>query len=612
MKKRFLDFFQQTDMTALLDRTDQLLLLEQPQTFEAYHASAAKAVELLREAGIPCVEKLTFPADGKTVWQDKISPLGWTAKEGLVKVVSAPGFAPGTVIADYQQHPFYLVKGSCGTSPGGEVLPLVSWEQVLAGQNPAGALVLSSLDQDCRCRALPRMLDLGARGVISDFSFNVSDAPEGILWNTALTEHDNWHVHAENRPFIAFSIPPATGKKLRQAVSQGEVLLHVNSDARRLESTFDLVTACIPGKRKEEFWIYAHLYEPMANDNSSGVASAIETARLLMQKGTPEFSLRLLFGLEHYGFAAYAVSRGDKNLSREVIGACDYDAMRVRKNWNIQLRCAPPGTPFYGNYLLHQIPRELQGLPEAPEITCLDAFACMYDDDVFLSDSTTGVPTIWPIREGEGLYHNSLQTIDFIEPEALRFACALNTVLIDSFINPEKTMAEQALLTAQQILRQEFSRSVGSPREHLARRYEILHQDLANFSRFLPDDFLALLLEKLRQTFEELQKDLGCELPQSPWRKKAEKFLPVRLTTGFPFDLAKVPFKERILLPGSVLYGPLAGILANMDGVSDLGTVIRKTEHETCSLLSDEQAEELLDALFYLAEYGYISLVPLK
>ena len=608
MKKRFLKFFQQIDMPSILDMTEELLKLEMPQTFEAYHASAAKAVELLRASGIPNVEKITFPADGKTVWQDKIAPLGWTASEGKLTVLSAPGIPEGTAIADYKQHPFHLIKGSCGTAPGGEIMSLISYEQVLSGKNPAGALVLSPIDQDCRCRVLPRLLDLGARGVVSDFSFNTSDGPQGILWNTAFTEHDNWHVNADDREFIAFSISPDTGKILRQALEKGEISLHVLSDAGRFESTFDLVTASIPGRRKEEFWIYAHLYEPLANDNSSGVASAIETARLIMQQGTPEFSLRLLFGLEHYGFAAYAASRGDRNLSDEVIGACDYDAMRIRKNWDIVLRTAPPGTPFYGNFALYKMAEELQALPESPKVSCQNAFACMYDDDVFLSDSTTGVPTIWPIREGTGIYHNSLQTMDYIEPEALRFACALNTALIDAFISPDEEMADSAVSMAQNILQKELLRAVGSAKEHLARRYDILRRDMMNFSRYLPEQIIEENLSKLRQAFETASAELPDDMPQDKWRKTAAQLIPHRLTVGFPFDLAKVPFKERILLPQSVLYGPLAGILSNMDGTSDLGTVIRNTEHESCSLLTEQQAKEILDALFYLEKYGYISL----
>ena len=607
MKKRVLNLLPQIDMAAIIDHTEQLLKLELPQTFEAYHASAEKAVELLRKQGIPNVEKLTFPADGRTVWQDKIAPMGWSASEGKITVVSAPGIDAGTVVADYKKHPFYLIKGSCSTLPGGEDMRLLSYEQVASGADPAGAMVLSPVDQDCRCRVLPQLLDMGARGVVSDFSFNY-DAPEGILWNTAFTEHDNWHVNADDREFIAFSIPPATGKMLRKAVEKGEVLLNVSSDGRRFEDTFDLVTALIPGRRKEEFWIYAHLYEPMANDNSSGVASAIETARLIQEAGVQEFSLRLLFGMEHYGFAAYAVHRGNKNLADEVIGACDYDAMRIRKSWNINLRCAPAGTPFFGNFLLHKAADELHSCPGAPQIKCHDAFVCMYDDDAFLSDSTTGVPTIWPIREGAGIYHNSLQTCDYIEPEALRFACAVNTALVSAFLTPEKEMAEDAAETAQRILQKESARAVGSKKEHLACRYDILKRDMKSFARSLSSEYIEKLWQPVEETFEELYCELTDEIPRSALRDRAEKIIPERLTTGFPFDLAKVPFKERILLPGSVLYGPLGAMLSNMDGVRNLAEIIRKTEHESCSLISEEQVAILIGSIEYLARYNYLKL----
>lgn len=608
MKKRVLKFLPQIDMTAIFDRTEQLFKLELAQTFEAYHASADKAVELLRNAGIPNVEKLTFPADGKTVWQDKISPLGWTASEGKIVVVSAVGIEPGTVVADYRKHPFYLIKGSCSTLHGGEIMRLLSYEQVVSGADPAGALVLSPVAQDCRCRVLPRLLDLGARGIVSDFSFNYNDAPEGILWNTAFTEHDNWHVNADDRDFIAFSIPPATGKTLRKAVEKGEVLLNVSSDGRRFEDTVDLVTACIPGRRKEEFWIYAHLYEPMANDNSSGVACAVETARLILAEEQPEFSLRLLFGLEHYGFAAYAVHRGNKNLSDEVIGACDYDAMRIRNDWNINLRCAPAGTPFFGNFLLHKLAEDFADFPGTPQIKCLDAFNGMYDDDAFLSDSTTGVPTIWPIREGEGIYHNSLQSCDYIEKDALRFACAVNTALVSAFLSPQKEMAEQAVVTAQNVLKKESARAVGSQKEHLSCRYDILFQDMKNFSRCFSLEYIEELWQPVRETFEALSGELSDKIPRSPLRDRAEKMIPARLTVGFPFDLAQIPFKKRILLPGSVLYGPLAAVLSNMDGSRDLASIFRKTEHEICSSVSEEELKKLIDAIEYLASSGYIRL----
>ena len=91
-------------------------------------------------------------------------------------------------------------------------------------------------------------------------------------------------------------------------------------------------------------------------------------------------------------------------------------------------------------------------------------------------------------------------------------------------------------------------------------------------------------------------------------RSLAAKLIPSRLTVGFPFDLAKVPFTRRRLLPGSVLYGPLAAILSNMDGKKDLASIIRKVEHEICRLLSDQESAEQMDALEFLAQYRYIKL----
>jgi hypothetical protein len=131
---------------------------------------------------------------------------------------------------------------------------------------------------------------------------------------------------------------------------------------------------------------------------------------------------------------------------------------------------------------------------------------------------------------------------------------------------------------------------------------------MKNFSRSFPMEYIEELWQPVKATFEKIYSELTDEVPHSPLRDKAEKIIPQRLTTGFPFDLAKIPFKERVLLPGSVLYGPLAAVLSNMDGSRDLAAIFRKTEHEMCSSISEEQLAELIDAVEYLARYGYIKL----
>ena len=61
------------------------------------------------------------------------------------------------------------------------------------------------------------------------------------------------------------------GDKLRAAVRDGEVIVQVLSDGRRYKGEIDVVTGILPGKEKKEVWILAHLYEPLSDDNSSGV-----------------------------------------------------------------------------------------------------------------------------------------------------------------------------------------------------------------------------------------------------------------------------------------------------------------------------------------------------
>ncbi len=608
MKTLYREFRTKIDADKILKDTEELLNLELGQTFSCYHASAQKAFEILRRTGIPNAEKISFPADGRTAYQDKITPIGWEASVGRLTILKGSGIESGFVAADYQKHPFHLIKGSVSTTPGGETLRLLSHEQLLAGEDPRDALVMIPPGGGPTVSdVLSRCLDLGARGLVSDYAMNANDAPDGIQWCNAFTERANWHTSVDDRPFIAFSVTPATGKRLRDALANGEVKAKIESDGRRFESTVDVVTALVPGRRKEEFWILAHLYEPLANDNSSGVAAAIETARLIMREGTPEYSLRLIFGLEHYGFAAYASTQG-KNLSNEVIGACDYDAMYLRKGWTILFHCAGPASPFHGNYLFKMLADDLKGEPGAPEIIFQNSFPCMYDDDSFLSDSTTGVPTVWPIRTGKNFWHNSRQTIDYVQKEEFATGTAIHTAFVSAVIRPEEHMLDRVLPSAIEQLSGELAFAVGSAKEHLTRRFEILLQDMEDFKRTCPTEKINPLKEALRGEFEKLAAALTDEVPHSRWRDYAEQIVPVRLKTGLPYDLADIASGERIPLPGRVLYGPLAAILADMDGKRNLAQILRMVEHETRTLLSEAEVRQQIRAVLYLANFGYLSL----
>lgn len=605
---RYRELHSAIDVESLMRNTEALYNLEYCQNFRGYHASADKTVEILKAAGIPNVEKITFPADGKAAYQDKITPLGWDATTGKLVVKSAAGLPEGFVIADYERCPFELIKGSVGTAPEGEEISLVSYAAMLSGANVKGALVVAPDNVRPQKDMLTACLDMGARGMITDFAKNDEAEPTGVQWSNAYTEHNNWHVVDGDREFISFSIQPAIGRKLRCAMANGPIRCFVQSDARRYETTVDVVTALVPGKSKKEFWMLAHLYEPLSNDNSAGVSAVIETARILMQQGTPDYSLRLVFGLEHYGFAAYAVHRGDKCLADETIGGCNFDAMYLRREWTLKMDTPGPGTPGYGNIILKELTDTLAGEPGIPDIEYRNSYNTMYDDDIFLSDSTTGVCTMWPIRKHDGAYwHNSKQVMDYIHADAFAVGTAINLTLVDACVNPKPEVINEFPRLAVELMEMEKARAVGSHKEHFNRRMEITAADIST----LDERFAAVketALKSLWDKTKELTANAADEIPHSPWRDYIENIVVSRSTTGFPFDLAKLPIKERRSLPGSVLYGPLSSVLANMDGKRNLAQVIRNVEHEISRLLPEAELKKLISSIFFLADSGYLSL----
>ena len=598
------------DSSRMMKTTRELLELELGQTFSCYHASAQRAVEIMQEMGLPNVEKITYAANGKDSYQDKLTPIGWEASVGKILIAEASGLAAGTVVADYAQCPFALIKGSTST-PGGQMtrMRLITEEALLSGADPYNALVLVKAPLAPSASFLTHILDMGAAGIVNDFAMNADDAPDGTQWTNAFTEKGSWHAGAEDRDFIAFAITPEMGSKLRRALSRGSVTIDVQSDGKRVESTVDLVTALVPGKREEEFWIFAHLYEPLSNDNSSGVACAMEIAKYIMSQGTPEFSLRVIFGLELYGFAAYAVLRGgDCNMSSKVVGGIDCDAMYLTKPWYINFNCASPALPFYGNTFIPMIADTLNARPDAPKIISRNSYATMYDDDSFLGDATTGVPTVWPLRNGESYYwHNSKQTMDYIQEEEFAKGTAISALFVDMVINPDQTLLADALNVSLKQLRDEMAFCVGSETEHIRRRYEIVRQNFENFERAFPGIDLSEGLELIDEEFEDCISMLSDEIPHSLWRDYAEKIVPSRLTVGFPCDLTKLPYakRKRMISP---LYSPLGAILSNMDGKRDLATLFRMAEHETRALMPEKTIKSMLSSVLFLAQSGYVSL----
>jgi len=522
------------------NKVETLCRIEKGQTFRHYHQSIDQICAWLNEAGIPNVERLSFPADGRTVYEDVRMPLAWDASVGKLTLCDSAR----TVAADYTKNPFNLIKGSTAARPGGELVRIITEQQFLAGENPAGALVMLETLTAPRPAVLVPVLDQGARGIISSFLVGRYEDPEAVQWVNACTEGNNWHVQCDDRDFIGFSVSLTMGDKIRQIASKAELKAWVECDGRRYAGELPAATALIPGRRPEEVWLLAHTFEPLLDDDSNGVVSGIEVAKQIMKMGTPEYSLRLIFAMEVYGFAAFHA-----RFKGKVIGAANLDSIPVKPNYFCSLIPPIATVPFHGVDILKEMAEEF-----GEKLSCrLEKPAC--GDDMFLSDSTTGVPTVWFLKKPkEGvtpLWHNSLQTKE-------------------GFLDPE-TMADHVALAAVWFQRTLFY--TGKP---------------------------AALPE------------LELKEVSSPWRDYAAGQVYARSQVGLPRDLVRIPKACRRFLPDNVIYGPMSSLLSRMDGKKDLAQIILETEAERQITLTDAQIKKYIDAINYLTDWGYLKAVSRK
>lgn len=532
MKQLYNEFISDMNVDQMIRDTTELIHIEMPQTYTAYGKVVQKVRQLMQDAGIKDTEIIDFPADGKTDFLDACSPLAWDASVGKLTLLPS-----GKVAADYTEHPFHLIQGSVSTPPGGLVAPIVTENDFHAGADVRGAMVMLNPLTWPRAGILTPILDRGGIGIICDFVTGRYKCMDQLQWVVACSESSAWHVTGVDRPFYGFSVKPEMGDFIRANPS----LCRIECDGRRYEGKLPMVTGLIPGKSKKELWIFAHLYEPMLDDDSIGVVSGIEAARQILKKGTPEYSVRLVFAMEYYGFAAYAQMRG-KNLKNEVIGGCNLDAILCVKDEALKMVRTGKGIPFIGNKLLHEAAETFKDELPIVEITG------KYFDDLFIGDSTVGVPSVWIFGENGGFWHGSRQCQpDFIDPETFKKAAAIAAAFLCKWANDTETLPESS--------------------------------------------------------------EVAFTLPDTPMRKEAAKTVFERIKPGFPKDLLNIPGEERRSLPGGIIYAPIANLLSRMDGKTDTATLLAIAESETGENLSDADVKKYLDILHYLADYGYLKAV---
>jgi aminopeptidase YwaD len=413
------------------------------QSSPGYRQAAHFCLGRLREAGL-AADIFSFPGDGVTEFWGYPIPQEWTAQSATLRLVAPEKEA--RILADFRDVKIALIQRSLATPEGGveaEVVVLEDGEEEdeYKGLDLKGKVVLTRGDIG-RVRELA-VQQHGAVGILYD-GMRESPPVRPLLGLPDARQYTSfwWEDAAEEIPTrcFGFVLTPQQGEWLRRLVraearEDRTVRVHAEVDASAYAGHGEDVEALIPGETAEEVWLVAHLChpQPSANDNASGAATLLETARALarlVETGKlpkPRRGLRFLLVPEMTG--TYAYLAGHEDLIPNVVAALNLDMVgedQAQTGSTLLLTGAPLSTPTVSDDLLVLImqflscdAKDLMGSSEYALFRWTETPFSGGSDHYILTDPTVGIPCPMLLQWPDKFYHTSADTIDKVDPDML-------------------------------------------------------------------------------------------------------------------------------------------------------------------------------------------------
>ncbi len=374
----------------------------------------------------------SFPADPAVRFWGASSFQEWDARAATLHLIAPADQA--RKLADFRDLPLHLVARSLPFDGEAEVVVLEKGEEEAEyeGEDLAGKVVLARGN-------VRRVHDLavvrrGAVGLIYDGMTEHEPVRPAWALPDAVQYTSFWWYGQEPRGF-GFAITPRQGEALRRLAREHTLRVRVHVDAALYNGRLEVVEAFIPGATDEEIVLVAHLCHPRpsANDNASGAAALLETARALaslIQRGdlqTPRRTIRFLWVPEITGSMAYlSFCEGHipcmvAGLNLDMVGE-DQD----RCGSSLLVESPPDALPGFAGPLLARL-RDLL-LPEVKTFGGVGGYPLFRTADVpfgggsdhfVFSDPSVGVPMPMLIQWPDRFYHTSADTPDKVDPQML-------------------------------------------------------------------------------------------------------------------------------------------------------------------------------------------------
>ena len=579
--------------------------------------------------------------------------MAWDAGEARLEIVHPSLQGDDRVLANRRDVPNALGMWSAPTPPEGmeaEVIVLKrGTSEECRSLDLRGKIVLTSTE--------PRTIKAavvagGGIGVISDYIRN-GDLRDATHWVNGWGDKPGaWMMTRTDSELFCFSISPKRGAWLRRLIrDRGPVRVWAKVDSRFYEGTLPYATGIIPGteEKGEEVLLSGHLYEQGANDNASGTASILETARALnglIERGVlprPRRNIRFLHMAECYGSLAYA-ERHRERLRRTLTSVCVdsgagcYDLVGSMITLVLSPHCQKA---YVDALMMHILDRYFSRYARtkrwstAPYQMATDTFFC---------DPAIGIPTTWPhMGMGRDYWHNSADSLDKVDPRSLRDLSAINGTFlyVVAAAGPTEAiwLAEETFALGMRNLttcsKRLLVEAFGAEDEETLGK--VLDKGLRRIAHFAEREGQALhsverltdaeslkehverLEKRLRHTAEEAQKGFEealrrcaalkgmtverIEEQEGAWEQEAVRIVPVRNDIIGTVALDDVPYEQWGVVDRSPRWwGPETAAWWWADG--------RRSVREIRDLVLQEFEElpiDLLDYFRFLEKHGYVS-----
>jgi aminopeptidase YwaD len=403
-----------------------------PQEYSSTYFETDFILKKLKEYGIENSEILDLPTRAEKTWDAESAEL-WITKPELRK------------LTDLREMPACLCSGSVTSDLAAELVYVGPgrWESDYEGKDIQGKIVLvNGMPEVARRLAVEKF---GALGLVGCASSHPEHDPDQVGWSSI-------RVSGTEKPTFAFMVSARIKNELRDALEQGsKIEVRAFCKTQQVPYKDQMVTALLPGLDfpEEELVFTAHLFEGYAkqgaNDDASGCAAILETARVLKRLvddgKIPSLrrSVRFLFVPEISGTAAYIekypriAKRFFANINEDMVG----EALVMNKSF-FNLERSPASLPSYLGDVFESLVwwvgetqkenEEYSGdLPEIisptgtkdPFYYAVTGFTGGSDHIVFL-DGGVRIPAVMFLCWPDMWYHTSGDTPDKSDPTQLK------------------------------------------------------------------------------------------------------------------------------------------------------------------------------------------------